>query len=180
MKKKSIISFLLMMTLVTAVAFTACGNKNTEDNAEPDNTVTEENMEDGADEEITEDMLHSGEYFGLVVKGDSMEPRFTEGDTVIVKPTKKKSEGHVVCKVDKIIKRKDGLVVVEVTKGEDGEYYLSEINPRFGGGYPQTYAAGGNYADYLIREYFLGEEIKYKDDWKDHLLMLRYDDAVYV
>lgn len=55
-----------------------------------------------------------------------------------------------------------------------------EINPRFGGGYPQTYAAGGNYAEYLIREYFLGEEIMYKDDWKDHLLMLRYDDAVYV
>lgn len=55
-----------------------------------------------------------------------------------------------------------------------------EINPRFGGGYPQTYAAGGDYAEYLIREYFLSEEIQYKDDWKDHLLMLRYDDAVYV
>ncbi len=55
-----------------------------------------------------------------------------------------------------------------------------EINPRFGGGYPQTYAAGGNYPEYLIREYFLGEEIKYNDVWKDHLLMLRYDDAVYV
>lgn len=55
-----------------------------------------------------------------------------------------------------------------------------EINPRFGGGYPQTYAAGGNYAENLIREYFLGEDIQYKDDWKDHLLMLRYDDAMYV
>lgn len=55
-----------------------------------------------------------------------------------------------------------------------------EINPRFGGGYPQTYAAGGNYAEYLIREYFFGEDLQYKDDWKDHLLMLRYDDAVYV
>lgn len=55
-----------------------------------------------------------------------------------------------------------------------------EINPRFGGGYPLTYAAGGNYPENLIREYFLGEEIKYKEDWKDHLLMLRYDDAVYV
>ncbi len=53
-----------------------------------------------------------------------------DGDTVIVKPTKKKSEGHVVCKVDKIIKRKDGLVVVEVTKGEDGEYYLRPFNAR--------------------------------------------------
>jgi carbamoyl-phosphate synthase large subunit len=55
-----------------------------------------------------------------------------------------------------------------------------EINPRFGGGYPQTYAAGGNFAENLIREYFLEEELRYKDDWKDHLLMLRYDDAVYV
>ena len=61
-----------------------------------------------------------------------------------------------------------------------GDVVGIEINPRFGGGYPQTYAAGGNYAEYLIREYFLGEEILYKDDWKDHLLMLRYDDAVYV
>ena len=61
-----------------------------------------------------------------------------------------------------------------------GDVVGIEINPRFGGGYPQTYAAGGNYAESLIREYFLGEEIAYKDDWKDHLLMLRYDDAVYV
>lgn len=61
-----------------------------------------------------------------------------------------------------------------------GDVVGIEINPRFGGGYPQTYAAGGNYAEYLIREYFLGEEIAYKDDWKDRLLMLRYDDAVYV
>ena len=53
-----------------------------------------------------------------------------DGDTVIVKPTKKMSEGHVVCKVDKIVKRKDGLVVVEVTKGEDGEYYLRPFNAR--------------------------------------------------
>ena len=55
-----------------------------------------------------------------------------------------------------------------------------EINPRFGGGYPQTYAAGGNYPELLIREYFLGEQVEYLDDWKDHLLMLRYDDAVFV
>jgi ribonuclease R len=40
------------------------------------------------------------------------------------------SEGHVVCKVDRIIKRKDGLVVVEVTKGEDGEFYLRPFNAR--------------------------------------------------
>lgn len=54
-----------------------------------------------------------------------------------------------------------------------------EINPRFGGGYPQSYAAGGNYPEMLIKEYFLGEKIAYIDDWKDNMLMLRFDDAVY-
>lgn len=63
---------------------------------------------------------------------------------------------------------------------EKGDVVGIEINPRFGGGYPQTYAAGGNYPEYLIREYFLGEKIEYFDGWKDHQLMLRYDDAVYV
>ncbi len=55
-----------------------------------------------------------------------------------------------------------------------------EINPRFGGGYPQSYAAGANYPEFLIREYFNGESLEYTDSWTDNLLMLRYDDAVFV
>lgn len=55
-----------------------------------------------------------------------------------------------------------------------------EINPRFGGGYPLTYMAGGNFPELLIREYFLGEKVDYFDNWKDGTLMLRYDDAIYV
>ena len=55
-----------------------------------------------------------------------------------------------------------------------------EINPRFGGGYPLSYAAGANFPELLIREYFFNEPLFYADDWKDNLFMLRYDDAVYV
>lgn len=55
-----------------------------------------------------------------------------------------------------------------------------EINPRFGGGYPLTYNCGGNFPELLIKEYFLNEEVSYFDDWKDGMLMLRYDDAIYV
>ena len=54
-----------------------------------------------------------------------------------------------------------------------------EINPRFGGGYPLSYAAGANYPEYLIREHFLNEELVYTEDWQADLLMLRYDDAIY-
>lgn len=55
-----------------------------------------------------------------------------------------------------------------------------EINPRFGGGYPLTYMAGANFPELLIREYFLNEEVEYFDNWKDNMLMLRYDDAIYL
>jgi carbamoyl-phosphate synthase large subunit len=55
-----------------------------------------------------------------------------------------------------------------------------EINPRFGGGYPLTHAAGANYPSLLIREYFLHQKVNYSDDWKNNMLMLRYDDAIFV
>lgn len=55
-----------------------------------------------------------------------------------------------------------------------------EINPRFGGGYPLTYMCGGNYPELLIREYFLGESIEYFENWRNNMLMLRFDDAIYV
>lgn len=55
-----------------------------------------------------------------------------------------------------------------------------EINPRFGGGYPLSYMCGGNFPELLIREYFLNEDLAYFDTWKDGMLMLRYDDAIYV
>ena len=32
----------------------------------------------------------------------------------------------------------------------DGEYYLIELNPRFGGGYPFTHYSGGNYVKAII------------------------------
>lgn len=53
-----------------------------------------------------------------------------------------------------------------------------EINPRFGGGFPLALAAGANFPDWLIQEYFLGRDIAFFDGWEDGLLMLRYDDHV--
>lgn len=55
-----------------------------------------------------------------------------------------------------------------------------EINPRFGGGFPLSYYAKANFADYAVREYLLGEEIGYSEAWLDNTLMLRYDNDVIV
>lgn len=55
-----------------------------------------------------------------------------------------------------------------------------EINPRFGGGFPLSYYAKANFAEYLIREYLLGEKVTYSDAWLDRTLMLRYDNDIIV
>lgn len=47
-------------------------------------------------EEITEELSRTGEFFGLQIKGDSMEPKFSSGDVVIVKVQSDADSGDVV------------------------------------------------------------------------------------
>jgi len=69
-----------------------------------------------------------------------------------------------------------GCLTLQVFAGrEDHHIQAIEINPRFGGGYPLTCAAGANFPKWLIEEYILGQEVEFCDDWEADLLMLRYD-----
>lgn len=47
-------------------------------------------------EEISEDMSKTGEYFGLKIRGDSMEPRICDGDVVIVRQQDDAESGDIV------------------------------------------------------------------------------------
>lgn len=47
-------------------------------------------------EEISEDMARTGEFFGLQIHGDSMEPRICEGDVVIVRQQDDAENGEIV------------------------------------------------------------------------------------
>lgn len=60
------------------------------------------------------------------------------------------------------------------------QIYFIEVNPRFGGGFPLSYSANANYPGWLLDEYFLNHEIKFFDNWKKNLLMLRYDSKVLI
>jgi len=56
---------------------------------------------------------------------------------------------------------------------------IIEINPRFGGGFPLSNAAGARFPRWLI-EHVAGFQSTASDDWEDNMVMLRYDDAIYV
>jgi len=79
------------------------------------------------------------------------------------------------------IKTAFGCLTLQVFKSKTtDQIYGIEINPRFGGGFPLSNAAGARYPEFLLREVFLNEELSYTDDWEDQLVMLRYDAEVLV
>lgn len=74
-----------------------------------------------------------------------------------------------------------GCICIQLFYREsDNEIYGIEINPRFGGGYPLSYYAGANFADYILKEYLLNDSVEYTDNWRDNTLMLRYDKEVII
>ena len=56
---------------------------------------------------------------------------------------------------------------------------LMEINPRFGGGYPLSEAAGAHFARWYIEE-MLDLPSTIHENWTRNLVMLRYDQSVFI
>lgn len=82
-------------------------------------------------EEITPEMASTGDYFGLVVKGDSMEPRFVEGDVVIVRKQSTAETGDIVialvngdeATIKKLKHIKDGIMLVPLNPAYETMFY---------------------------------------------------------
>jgi carbamoyl-phosphate synthase large subunit len=74
--------------------------------------------------------------------------------------------------------RAAGPMTVQGFKTRSGALLFTEINPRFGGGVPLTFAAGVNYA-LLIHDMLAGHPIERSVDDFREMLMLRYDQAFY-
>lgn len=51
-----------------------------------------------------------------------------DGDLVVLSPYSQSKSGYIMATVEKIVQRKDGLVVVEVVKDENGDYTLRPFN----------------------------------------------------
>ena len=78
-------------------------------------------------EEIDEDMARSGEYFGLQIKGDSMEPKISNNDVVIVRKQDDADDGDLVVA---IVDRNEGCCK-RLKKYNDGTIALLSTNPAY-------------------------------------------------
>ncbi|WP_030539090.1 ATP-grasp domain-containing protein [Sphingobium sp. DC-2] len=72
-----------------------------------------------------------------------------------------------------------GAMCFQARMDEDGGASIFEINARFGGGYPLAHRAGARFSQWLLEER-LGLPCTAGDDWREDVLMLRFDDAVFI
>ena len=61
---------------------------------------------------------------------------------------------------------------------KDGDYYLSEINPRFGGAYLHAYGAGVDFIKLIINNINGIENESIMGQYSEDIIMLMYDDVV--
>lgn len=85
-------------------------------------------------EEIPEDMAKTGEFFGLQIHGDSMEPRMKTGDVVIVRAQSDADTGDIViatvngtdatCK--RLKKYRDGIELIATNPSYESLFFSNE------------------------------------------------------
>ena len=85
-------------------------------------------------EDISAEMRRHGEYFALVIRGDSMEPRICEGDVVIVRRQNVVDNGEIsivlvgnedaTCK--RFYKHKDGISLVSLNPQYEPMFFSNE------------------------------------------------------
>lgn len=61
---------------------------------------------------------------------------------------------------------------------KDGEYYLSEINPRFGGAYLHAYGAGVDFIQLIVNNIHGIENKSIIGQYDEDVIMMMYDDVV--
>jgi carbamoyl-phosphate synthase large subunit len=73
-----------------------------------------------------------------------------------------------------------GPLNVQCFVNPKGDIRIIEINGRFGGGYPLSHRAGAHMTKWLIEESMGLIPVGPFDEWEDGLVMLRYDNAVFL
>jgi carbamoyl-phosphate synthase large subunit len=74
-----------------------------------------------------------------------------------------------------------GTITIQVFVGDaPGELAVIEINARYGGGFPLALEAGADFPRWQLEELLGLPSTASADGWRDGLVMLRYDAAVFV
>lgn len=60
----------------------------------------------------------------------------------------------------------------------NGEYYISEVNPRFGGGYPHAYESGADHMKLILNNLDRKHNEKHIGDYRDGTYMMKFNEVM--
>ncbi|GAB6179422.1 ATP-grasp domain-containing protein [Desulfotomaculum defluvii] len=135
-----------------------------------DNLMIQEFMngtEYGADVYI--DMI-SSEPVAIFIK-EKIKMRAGETDkSVSIK------DEHLINLIKKFVNKAGfkGIIDIDIFKVND-EYYISEVNPRFGGGYPHAYESGVNVPEMIINNIYGNVNLDSIGMYDDGIYMMKYN-----
>jgi len=72
-----------------------------------------------------------------------------------------------------------GPIDIDVFVDENGEVYINEINPRFGGGHPHAYGCGVNFMEMILNNINNRENEPKFFNYKENILMLKYNGLLF-
>lgn len=70
-----------------------------------------------------------------------------------------------------------GQIDIDVFE-KDNNFYISEVNPRFGGGYPHAYECGCNFPKYIIKNLNRNSNHKSIGNYQGNIYMMKYLDVL--
>lgn len=106
----------------------------------------------------------------LRVRSGEVEKGVTSGDILL---------RDLAWRLGKRLRGARGTICFQVRIDAQGNPSIFEINARFGGGYPLVHQAGARFTQWMLEER-LGVARTACDEWQIDVLMLRFDDAVFV
>lgn len=85
-------------------------------------------------EEITPELAATGEFFALIIRGNSMEPKMSDGDVVIVRKQSDVTSGDTAvviinghdATIKKLIKKDNGIVLQPTNTSHDHLFYTHD------------------------------------------------------
>lgn len=151
-----------------------------------------------ADEEVTEFLYKHGE--GMMIQeflkgqeiGADVYIDMITGEVVSIFTKKKlvmragETDKAVSFKDDKLFALIEKFATESGYRGQididifeiDGEYYISEVNPRFGGGYPHAYESGCDHMKLIVNNLEGRANGKHIGEYADGIYMMKYNEIM--
>lgn len=81
--------------------------------------------------------------------------------------------------IEKFIKESGFLGQIDIDIFEvNGKYYISEVNPRFGGGYPHAYECGCDHMTLILNNLQGQENAKDIGSYESNVYMMKYNEIM--